>query len=170
MRNRPCKRFQCDEIWSFCYAKAKNVPEEHRDEFGYGDVWTWTAIDADTKLVPCWLVGKRSGADAVAFIDDPAGRFANRVQLSTDGHKPYLEATEGAFGADIGYAQLHKIYGADPEPQRRYSPAKCIRNEARRITGQPDPGHISTSYVERQNPSMRMGMRRFTQLTVTRLQ
>src|SRR5437764_7932417 len=109
MRNLPCKRLQCDEIWSFCYAKQKNVPEELQGQFGYGDVWTWTALDADTKLVPCWLVGERSGADAVAFIDDLAGRLANRVQLTTDGHKPYLEAVEGAFGGAIDYAMLIKL-------------------------------------------------------------
>ena len=145
MRNLPCKRLQCDEIWSFCYAKEKNVPIHHQGEFGYGDVWTWTAIDADTKLVPCWLVGERNGADAKAFIDDLASRLANRVQLTTDGHKPYLEAVEGAFGADIDYAMLVKLYGAEPGAERRYSPAVCIGAEPRVVQGRPDPKHISTS-------------------------
>src|SRR5215218_2498363 len=113
MRDLPCKRLQCDEIWSFCYSKQKNVPPKHEGQFGYGDVYTWTAIDADTKLVPCWLVGERNGADAKAFIDDLAGRLHNRVQLTTDGHKPYLEAVEGAFGAGVDYAMLIKLYGAE---------------------------------------------------------
>lgn len=129
--------------------------------FGYGDVWTWTAIDADTKLVPTWFVGLRDGACATAFIEDLAGRLKHRVQLTTDGHKPYLEAVEEAFGADIDYAMLIKLYGPDPESERRYSPSQCIGIEKRVIQGKPDDAHVSTSYVERQN----LTMRRFTRLT-----
>src|SRR5712691_11889378 len=154
LRNLKSRRIQCDEIWSFVYAKAKNVPKEHAGEWGYGDVWTWVAIDADTKLVPSWAVGRRDGFTASAFIRDLADRLATRVQLTTDGHKVYLEAVEGAFGNDIDYAMLIKMYegdsGKSAPAERRYSPATCTGTRQQPITGDPGPAFVSTSLVERQ--------------------
>lgn len=164
-RNLTCRRLQCDEIWSFVGCKQKNVTPDNKDN-GWGDCWTWTAICADSKLIPCWFVGTRDGSAAYHFMHDLAGRLASRVQLTTDGHKAYLNAVEDAFGSEIDFAQLVKIYGNALEGgEVRYSPAICMGARKAVISGTPDRNHISTSYAERANLSMRMGMRRFTRLT-----
>ncbi len=168
LTNLKCKRVECDEIWAFCYSKEKNVPADKRNLWGYGDVWTWTALDSDSKLLVAYRVDERDTHAAWQFMRDVAGRMANRIQLTTDGHRPYLQAVEDTFGADIDFAMLNKIYGAPAggsTAERKYSPGECCGIKKKVICGKPDPRKISTSYVERLNLEIRTKNRRLTRLT-----
>jgi IS1 family transposase len=165
LRGIAASRIQCDEIWNFCYAKDKNLPDEMRGMPGVGSMWTWTAMDADTKLIVSWRLGARDAANGHAFMADVADRLVNRVQLTTDGNRVYLDAVENNFGCGIDFAQLIKQYGQDQNPERAYSPAKCLGAKKKVVMGEPDAEHISTSYAERQNLNIRMQNRRFTRLT-----
>jgi len=164
LRNLPCKRIECDEIWAYCYAKDKNLPDSMRGQPGVGSIWTWTALDAESKLIVGWRLGARDAANAHAFTTDLAERLANRVQLTTDGNRLYVNAVDSAFKGDIDYAQLVKLYG-NPDEERQYSPGKCLGADKKQVEGNPDWELISTSYAERQNLNIRMKNRRFTRLT-----